>query len=82
MNVVWSYVNGRIIQNENVLQLCVCHTRVLKLVVILVIGDSTVGSRKHPWSSLKNFRFRRCRRSNLDQNVPSITNPVSDLTGD
>ena len=43
---------------------------------------STVGSLKHPWSSPKNFRFRRCRRSNLDQNLPRITNPVSDLTGD
>jgi hypothetical protein len=28
----------------------------------------TVCSLKHPWSSPKNFRFRRCRRSNLDQN--------------
>ena len=37
---------------------------------------------KQPWSSPKNFRFRRCRRSNLDQNLPRITNPVSDLTGD
>ena len=42
----------------------------------------TVCSLKHPWSSPKNFRFRRCRRSNLDQNLPRITNPVSDLTGD
>jgi hypothetical protein len=36
----------------------------------------------HPWPSPKNFRFRHCRRSNLDQNLPRITNPVSDLTGD
>ena len=42
----------------------------------------TVCSHKQPWSSPKNFRFRRCRRSNLDQNLPRITNPVSDLTGD
>jgi hypothetical protein len=35
-----------------------------------------------PWSSPKNYQFRRCRRSNLDQNLPRITNPVSDLTGD
>jgi hypothetical protein len=43
---------------------------------------TTVCSLKQPWSSPKNFRFRRCRRSNLDQNLPRITNPVSDLTGD
>ena len=42
----------------------------------------TVRSLKHPWSSPRNFQFRRCRRSNLDQNLPRITNPVSDLTGD
>jgi hypothetical protein len=54
--------------------------RVLNLA--LMKDDCTVGSLKHPWSSPKNFRFRRCRRSNLDQNLPSITKPVSDLTGD
>jgi hypothetical protein len=42
----------------------------------------TDGSLKDPWSSPKNFRYRRCRMSFLDQNLPRITNPVSDLTGD
>jgi hypothetical protein len=39
----------------------------------------TVCSLKQPWSSPKNFQFRRCRRSNLDQNFPRITNPVSQI---
>jgi hypothetical protein len=46
------------------------------------VHTSTVCSLKHPWSSPKNFRSRHCRRSNLDQNLPRITNPVSDMTGD
>jgi hypothetical protein len=46
------------------------------------IYSCTVGSFQNPWSSPKNFRFRRRRRSNLDQNLLVITNPVSDLTGD
>ena len=41
-----------------------------------------VRSLKHPWLSPKNFRFRYCRRSFLDQNMPRITNSVSDLTKD
>ena len=35
-----------------------------------------------PWSSTKNFRFRKFWRSDLDQNSLRITNPGSDLTGD
>jgi hypothetical protein len=35
-----------------------------------------------PWSSSKNFCFRKFWRSYLDQNLLRITNPVSDLTGD
>jgi hypothetical protein len=43
-----------------------------------------------PWSSHKNFPFRKFWRSYLDllmylqvdQNLPRITNPVSDMTGD
>jgi hypothetical protein len=49
---------------------------------IVAFTADTVRLLKHPWSSPKNFLFRRCRRSNLDQNLPRITNPVSDLTGD
>ena len=53
---------------------------------------STVCSLKHPWSSPKNFRFRRCRRSNLRipgnklphtkvQYLPSIREPKSRIGG-
>jgi hypothetical protein len=50
--------------------------------ILEYIYIATLGSLKHPWSSSpKNFRSRRCRRSNLDQNLPRITDPVSDLTG-
>jgi hypothetical protein len=35
-----------------------------------------------PWLSPKNLRFRKFWRSYLDQKLPRITNPVSDLTGD
>jgi hypothetical protein len=41
---------------------------------------STLRLLKHPWSSPKNFRFRHCRRSNLDQNLRGITHP--DLRSD
>ncbi len=37
-----------------------------------MIGDSTVGSHKHRWSSLKNFWFRRCHRSNLVSTLPQV----------
>jgi hypothetical protein len=48
------------------------------------LAGGTIRSLNHPWSSPKNFWFRRCRRSFLDQNLLTsmMTNPVSDLTGD
>jgi hypothetical protein len=42
----------------------------------------TVPLLNSPWSSPKKFRFRKFWMSYLDQNLPRITNPVSDLTGD
>jgi hypothetical protein len=69
-----------------ILQLCMPGTAVGMAVGGYGVCTRTVRSLKHPWSSPENFRFRRCRRSNLDQNLPMnsprITNPVSDLTGD
>jgi hypothetical protein len=44
---------------------------------------SIVRSPKHSWSSPKNFRFRRCRRSNLDCHVSEFAQDHgSDLRSD
>jgi hypothetical protein len=48
----------------------------------VTLYSCTVPLLNSPWSSPKKFRFRKFWRSYLDQNLPRITNPVSDLTGD